>query len=101
MRAARIGLAHINTPMTHTTFRTWLQHYEHSLPEPDRVVQVIAQAGPAGVSRLDLIGEIELPWRFLDALLQQLLDLAQISAVRQGDDILFRLANPMLAVFDV
>jgi hypothetical protein len=87
--------------MTHTGFHTWLQHREHALLEPDRVVQLIAKAGPAGVSRRDLIGEIELPWRLLDALLQQLLDLAQISAVRQGNDIVFRLANPMLAVVDV
>lgn len=94
-------LARINTNMSRTTFRTWLQHCEHSLPEPDRVVQVIAKAGPAGVSRRDLIGEIELHWRILDTRLQQLVHLRQLSAVRQGNDIVFRLANPMLAVFDV
>ena len=93
-------------PRVRKVFREHKRRYgarriARELPEPDRVVQVIAKAGSAGVSRRDLIGEIELPWRLLDALLQQLVDLAQISAVRQDDDIVFRLVNPMLGVFDV
>ena len=57
--APKPGRPDIDTVMTHTTFRTWLQHREHALLEPDRVVQVIAKAGSAGVSRRDLIGQIE------------------------------------------
>ena len=82
-------------------FNGWLQHREHSLPDVDRVIQVITKAGPAGIARRALIGQIELPWRLLDSLLHQLVQLGQLSVVRQGDDIVYRLTRQMPGVFDV
>jgi hypothetical protein len=88
--------------MSYTRFQNWLRYREAAtMPEADRVVHLIAKAGSSGVARRELIGEIELPWRLLDSLLQQLVDLRQLSAVRQGNDVVFRLANPKLGVYDV
>ena len=71
------------------------------LPEGDRVVQVIAKAGSSGVARRDLIGQINLPWRLLDDLLQQMVQIGIISVANDARGPVYRLAKAMFGVFDV
>jgi hypothetical protein len=55
------------------------------LPESDRLMHVIAAAGPQGISRGDLGKEIQLGPETIDALLDSLVGLRQVTIVFQQD----------------
>jgi hypothetical protein len=81
------------------TFTEWLRHRPAKpveVPEATRALQIIAAAGPGGVTRHQLRGAIRLPPKVLDQLLAALLQAGQISLSWQGDGYVFR-SPPWLA----
>ena len=58
--------------MLPSSFASWLDHRHHSIPEADRVLPVIAQAGPRGMTRGEIGGAIQLERESLDALMDGL-----------------------------
>ncbi len=56
--------------MPFTSFTSWLERRnENGVPECDRIVPIIAQAGPQGMNRGQIGGAIDLDREVLDELL--------------------------------
>jgi hypothetical protein len=73
--------------MEYPTFAGWLREHGSrpvQVPEATRLVHLIAAAGPAGVSRGQLGGTIDLPREVLDELLDALVRAGQLRWATEG-----------------
>ena len=73
--------------MEYPTFAGWLRGHESKpvrVPEATRLVHLIAAAGPAGVSRGQLGGAIDLPREVVDQLLDALVRAGQLRRATEG-----------------
>ena len=73
--------------MEYPTFAGWLREHESRpvrVPEATRLVQLVAAAGPAGVSRGHLGGAIDLPLEVVDELLDALVRAGQLRRATEG-----------------
>jgi len=73
--------------MEYPTFAGWLRGRESRpvrVPEATRLVHLIAAAGPAGVSRGQLGGAIDLPREVVDQLLDPLVRAGQLRRATEG-----------------
>jgi hypothetical protein len=61
------------------------------LPESDKVLALIRQAGPQGIARGSLGSQIKLEKKTLDELLAALVRFNQIVATREGEYIVYRI----------
>lgn len=73
-------------------FRKWLRKSGDpiEIPEADRLLFVIADAGSVGLTRQQLGAQIDLPRHVLDDLLSALSQLGQISVANQGGWVVYR-----------
>ena len=75
-------------------FRSWAEERHRRLDshisQADKVVPLLQQAGPAGMSRRQLAGAIDLPPSLVDALLSALLDTGQIRVADVGGVHIYR-----------
>jgi hypothetical protein len=73
--------------MEYPTFAGWLREHESwpvRVPEATRLVQLVAAAGSAGVTRGQLGGAIDLPREVLDQLLDALVQAGQLRRAAEG-----------------
>lgn len=79
--------------MLNHSFTSWFKRRDHSTPQADQIVPVIARAGPAGMTRGQIGGVIELSRDVLDALLDGLVRFGLLT-VRLEDGVrVFRVAS--------
>lgn len=73
------------------TFTQWLEHRRPAplVPEVDRLLRLILQAGTSGISRADL-SSIALPSDVVDELLSSLVGLRVIRATGSGQSAVYR-----------
>lgn len=75
-------------------FQRWVRHRQAQpkklLPECDRVLHVIAAAGPSGITDGDLGTHIQLHRRTLDELLEALLQVGRITRTFQQGEVMYR-----------
>ena len=68
--------------MNTKSFLSWVQHRQQrpdsNISQADKLVPLLKQAGPTGMSRRQLAGAIDLPPSLVDGLLAALLDTGQI-----------------------
>jgi len=74
-----------------TSFATWLQS-KHRMPEADRVVPLIVQAGPEGLSRGQIASAIDLERDTLDELLGGLVRFGTLVVTSQDGVLVYRAA---------
>jgi len=72
-----------------TTFREWISR-NSPLPEAEKVLVLIRQAGPQGIARGSIGGQIKLEKETLDHLLAALIGFGQIVATRKAGLITYR-----------
>ena len=75
-------------------FRSWVEQRHRRLDshisQADKVVPLLQQAGPAGMTRRQLAGAIDLEPELVDGLLRALLDTGQIRVAEVGGVHIYR-----------
>lgn len=75
-------------PMTPISFVDFLhrrsQRSSPMMPEADKIVPLVTQAGPAGMTRKQLGGAVRLQWHILDNLLQALISAGLLIGTDNG-----------------
>lgn len=64
-------------------FNTWVQNQQVKIPEPDRLVLLIKQAGSKGMTRAEIGGAINMDRDFLDQFLDGLVQVGVLRVVDQ------------------
>lgn len=62
-------------------FQSWLLKRQKILPQSDRLVLLIRQAGPAGIPEGQLRSQVDLPKQLVDDLLAALVSAGQVGVV--------------------
>lgn len=81
-----------NMPLPH--FSSWLKYREIKQPEADRLVPIITQAGPQGMTRGQIGGLIALERDALDELLDGFVRFGQLRIDVEDGIRVYRAANP-------
>jgi len=65
-------------------FNSWLLRRQKLLPQSDRLVALIQQAGPNGIPEGQLRSAVDLPMKLFDDLIQALVSARQVAVVERG-----------------
>jgi hypothetical protein len=65
-------------------FQTWLLKKHNTLPDADRLVLLIQQAGPNGIPEGQLRSQVDLPMKLVDDLLAALVSACMVGVVVKG-----------------
>ncbi len=69
--------------MSPKPFKSWLQNQQVTIPEPDRLVLLIKQAGPQGMNRSEIGSATQMDRDFLDQFLDGLVQAGMLRVVDQ------------------